>query len=234
MRRMDFPERTAGDYFGELIGLARERAGHGYGSDARRSQRAHQAARRQAFFERADDKWWAMLPYRRLREFEGALDPGSVSVREDLCREVIRAVSMYEGMDNEERAGNALWLATSEGDLGQFASFRRFPLNEFELRVARAEAPYVETRPDHLELVHLRSGAKLDLDLDLLELLERLGEGHMPSAEEGRGFLLNLALFKYRLLAEPASELILLANEELMRIAVGTAPGSVTLSQERA
>jgi hypothetical protein len=52
----------------------------------------------------------------------------------------------------------------------------------------------------------------------VLEVLERLHEGHMPSLEEARGFLVNLRLFKHRLLAEPADELVLVTDDRTHRI----------------
>jgi hypothetical protein len=52
--------------------------------------------------------------------------------------------------------------------------------------------------------------------------------------DEERGFLLNLALFKNRLLAMPSSELMILADDQVLRITRGTAPGSVALTEESA
>jgi hypothetical protein len=57
------------------------------------------------------------------------------------------------------------------------------------------------------------------VDLDLLEMLERLRQGHVASAEERRGFMLNLMLFKNRLLVEPARELVLEHGAETFRVA---------------
>ena len=82
-------------------------------------------------------------------------------------------------------------------------------------------------------MLHEPSQAALDLDVDLLEVLERLGEGYAPSAEEGRGFLVNLALFKHRLLAQSARELVMVGPDETLKIALGEAPGSVVLSSEK-
>jgi len=234
-RLMGFPARSSEDYQRELIHAARERAGSGYAGDARRARRAHEAARRQAYFERADDGWLTMLPYDRLTFFKQALDPAAEARRAALRDEVIEALSAYEGMGAARRQG-ALWVATAEeGDSGArniFRSFRRFPSDELDLRVAAVAAPYIEAEPDHLVLAHTRGPARLDLDLDLVEVLERLKQGYAPSPEEGRGFLVNLALYKHRLLAAPATELMLTAGGTLLRIAVGDARGSVVLSEE--
>jgi len=234
-RLMSFPTRSSEDYQRELIRAARERAGSGYAGDARRARRAHEAARRQAYFERADDGWLTMLPYDRLTFFKQALDPAAEARRAALRDEVIEALSSYEGMGAARRQG-ALWVAMAgEGDSRArniFRSFRRFPSDELDLRVATVTAPYIEAEPNHLVLVHTRGPAQLDLDLDLVEVLERLKQGYAPSPEEGRGFLVNLALFKHRLLAAPATELMLTTGGTLLRIAVGDARGSVVLSEE--
>lgn len=233
-RRMGFPDRGS-DYPHELLDLARARAGTGYESDVHAVRRIHQAARRETFFERADDGWWAMLPYQRLQEFAAALDPACATARERLLLEVVTAISMHEGITDTERAGQALWLATHDQGNGEFRCFRRFPLHEFALRIAPVVAPYIETEPDRLQLIHEPSGVELDLDVDLLEVLDRLREGYVPAMDVGRGFLINLVLFKHQLLAQPTTELLLTTSDEsLMRIAIGEAPGSVVLTEERA
>lgn len=230
-RRMSFPIRTS-DYPTELISEARRRAGSGYGVDPAQARRAHEAARRQLFFERADDEWWQMLPFARIQEFVAALDEGdgAATAYGNLLAEVVTAISMAEGMLDEERARSALWLATGEDTDGDFRCFRRYPLKDFSLRTLRLEAPYVETQPDRLELRHGPSGARLSLDVDFLEVFERLREGFMPSPAEGRGILVNLSLFTHQLLAEPARELLLWTDEGLLRITSGGGePGSVAL-----
>jgi hypothetical protein len=118
----------------------------------------------------------------------------------------------------------ALWLAAG-GGTGGVRGFRRFPTSDFRLRVAAPELPYVETEPDRLDLVHFPSGTVLPVDLDVLELLERLREGYMPSVDENRGLLVHLELFFNRLRALSNSELLLLTEEGWRRIATG--PGGV-------
>src|SRR5262249_53973101 len=133
VRRMSFPSRTS-DYPSELITEARRRAGVGYDSKPVIARRAHEAARRQAYFERADDGWWDMLPYRRLRQFVDAVGASSRADHQELLQEVVTAISMYEGMTEETLACSALWLATTDEATEDFGSFRRFPIGDFYLR----------------------------------------------------------------------------------------------------
>jgi serine/threonine protein kinase len=229
-RRMSFPTRES-DYSAELIARAQELAGVGYDSDPMAARQAHQAIRRLAYFERSDEGWWEMLPYKQLRTLEDALDPANTDVRDALRQEVIGALSMAEGMADSVLAFSALWVATSAENDSSMRCFRRFPLESFVLEIVKSEVPYVESESDRLELVHTPSEAFLSLDLDLLEVLERLRDGYVPSLEEGRGLLINLSLFKNRLLAEPSTELVISIDDELMRIAAG-ASGRVALMED--
>lgn len=229
-RRMSFPERSS-DYPAELILAARQRSGDGYALQATDARRAHEAARRHLFFERSDDAWWSMLPLTRIQEFVQALSETSGS-NESLLGEIILAISMSQGMLDEDRACAALWLTTGQDTSSEFRCFRRFPRDDFALRVIRSDAPYVETQPERLELRHGPSGARLVLDIDFLEVLDRLREGFMPSPVEGRGILVNLNLFTHQLLAAPAHELLLWMDDALLRISTGSGePGSVTLEE---
>lgn len=250
-RLMEFPSRTAENYYAELIAEARRTAGVGYEANVALARSTHAAARRRLFFERADDAWWEMLPYHRLRQFQAALssDEAGEAARQTLLQEIVGAISLSEGTADPQAAQEALWLATgaplrSLSAPSHYKCFRRYPLEEFVLQVREVSAPYVEAQSDQLQLVHQPqgvavSGATLDIDLDLLEMLELLREGFAPLAE-GTGFGVNLRLFKNRLLAENARELFLANAGEaedggvLLRIAPGPGAGSVQLSSTAA
>jgi serine/threonine protein kinase len=226
--RLAFTRRES-EYPVELLAKARMDAGMGYEGDRVASRRAHQGQRRLTFFERSDSEWWSMLPYTQLRKLEEALGEDAHDARTALRTVVIEAISASEGMHDQ---ADALWLTSSDND-GQttLRGYRRFPMNEFELVPAGAHVPYVEFEPDHLELRHLLSEASLVVDVDLLEVLDRLIEGAVPSIDESRGILVNLALFKHRLLAAPATELHLVGEMGAVKIAVN-APGRIALMEE--
>jgi serine/threonine protein kinase len=217
----------------DLIQEARRRSGRGYDAAVEPARDVHAADRRRIFFERSDDGWQRMLPYRRLLDFERALMPDAEEERRRLAQDALRAISISNGITDPVKLTYGLWLATAELEPGIFPSYRRFAGEEFELRAVARAAPYMETQPDMLELVHVPSGITLRLDLDLLETLERLHEGYVPSPEEARGLLVNLTLFENRLLAIPAAELVLCMDEGDVRIAEGSAPGTVALAEAR-
>lgn len=228
-RVMAFPTRSS-DYPDVLLTEMRERAGGGYDSDPTLAQRVHAAMRRRAYFERSDDGWIDMLPYERLREFQAALIPENKGGRDQLLRTTLAAISMYEGLVNANLVEDALWLATNDEEGFDFRGFRRFPHEDFLIRVVTVPAPYMEAEPDRLELIHEPSGARLDIDIDLHEVLDRLRDGYVPSAEESQGFLLNLGIFKNRLLHEESREMLLADERSLFSIALAS-PGSIVLKE---
>ncbi len=231
-RSMAFPERTAGEAMAERIAQAREEAGKGYDADVHRMRRAHDAARRRLFYERADDGWWEMPPYERLRQFQETLAAeDDIAPRDAIRSEVIRAISMSEGAADAALSKGVLWLATRDDNPAGLRSFRRFPESQFTVRAVDMAMPYIETEADRLELLH-DSGARLTLDIDLLEVLDRLREGYVPTQDEGRGILINLALFKQQLLAVPTEEVVLIDGSATLRIAIGTPPGRIVLATE--
>jgi len=230
-RRMAFPDRLS-DYPAELLRVLRERARTGYDADVALARSVHEAARRRSYFERADDGWWSMLPYQRLKVFNEALTVQDNKLRSDLLNEIIRAISRLDGIDDIGRSSTALWLATTESKVSDFTCYRRYPLEDFILDVAEITAPFVEVEPDHLQLVHTPSHASLDIDIDLLEVLERLGEGYVPSMDEGRGFLVNIVLFKRQLLAQPTKELFVGTDKGMVQIALDRRLGGIALKEE--
>jgi hypothetical protein len=227
-RVMRFEQRESEWPF-DLIQEARRRSGRGYDAAIEPARQAHAADRRRIFFERSDDGWQEMLPYRRLLDFERALEPAAQSERDRLADGVIRAISIAKGISDPDKLAYGLWLATAELEPNVFPSYRRYPRDEFVLGAVARGGAYMETQPDVLELTHSPSKVSLRLDLDLLETLERLQEGYVPSPEEARGLLVNLTLFENRMLALPASELIVCAVAGDVRIARGAAPGRLAL-----
>jgi hypothetical protein len=230
---MRFESRGA-DWPLELLRDTREAVGMGYGVDVARAREVHAAHRRLTFFERSDDGWEAMLPYRRLLDFEAALEPDGEPIRNALATEILRAISIARGVTDARRLEGHLWLATASVESGFFPSYRRFPRDDFELAAVAPVIPYMEIQPEFLELIYRPTDTRLRLDLDLLEVLERIQAGYVPSSEEARGLLVNLSLFENRLLATPTDELVVFAEAGDVKIGRGNAPGSVALVEEGA
>lgn len=169
-------------------------------------------ARRRAFFERRDDVWREMLPYRSAQRMLDLIH-GEVKVAEALPS-VLRAINRGEGLRGPDRLGGKLALQVRQVERGTVRSYRVFPAERFSLEVldeARS-ARFVEHMPTGLVLRYrgvAGNQADLAVNLDVFEMLWRLNEGYRPSLEEEQGYYLSLAIFKNLLGSEPYQEVLL-------------------------
>ena len=166
--------------------------------------------RRRQFFERRDDDWKEMLPYRTYDAFWG-LVTGQRSA--DLYRDpLILAINRGEGLSDPRCLGDALALRVRQVEHGTIRSFRLFPGERFELMLPAASSnPFVEHVPQDLRLVYTPPGgepAELVVDLDIFEMLSRLADGYQPSLEEQQGRYLTLTVFKNVLSSAPYQEVL--------------------------
>ncbi|RME28936.1 MAG: serine/threonine-protein kinase PknK, partial [Deltaproteobacteria bacterium] len=167
--------------------------------------------RRRHFFERRDEGWKEMLPYRKADEFwrlvTGKTQP------EIYLDDLLMAINRGEGLSDPRRLGNALALRVRNVERGTVRSYRLFPGERFslELPVATVNA-FVEHIPQALQLVYTAPGgqrAELLVDLDIYEMLARLNDGYRPSLEELQGYYLALTVFKNVLSSAPYQEVLL-------------------------
>ena len=221
--RFTFDRR--GDYDTRLLERLHRELPHDSAPAARRAA-AHRRyvamLRRRQFFERRDERWQEMLPYRTYDEFwrlvAGRADP-------DLYRDrLITGVNRGEGLRNP--VGGALALRVRVVDRGTVQSYRLFPADHFRLAIpAQSEHRFVEHMPQALRFVHEPPGgqpAELIVDLDVYEMLSRLGDGYRPSLKEQQGHYLSLAVFKNVLSSVPYQEVLLTrTGHDYFRIARG-------------
>ena len=167
--------------------------------------------RRRQFFERRDERWQEMLPYRNHGEFwrlvAGRADPA-------LYRDkLLMGINRGEGLRDPRRLGDVLALRMRVVDRGTVHSYRLFPAEHIRLVLpAGSEHQFVEHVPQALRLVHEPPGgqrAELIVDLDVYEMLSRLRDGYRPSIEEQQGRYLSLAVFKNVLSSAPYQEVLL-------------------------
>ncbi len=180
--------------------------------------------RRRQFFERRDERWKEMLPYRTYGEFwrlvAGETDPGLYRDR------LIAGINRGEGLRDPRPVGDALALRVRVVDRGTVRSYRLFPGARFRLALpAPSEQRFVEHMPPALRFVHEPPGgqpAELIVDLDVYEMLSRLRDGYRPSLEEQQGHYLSLAVFKNVLSSAPYQEVLLTrTGHDYFRIARG-------------
>ena len=100
---------------------------------------------------------------------------------------------------------------------GTIKSYRLFPADVFSIEVkdSAMKSSYIEHSPQSLLLKYQdETGltAELDLDLDLFEMLQRLNQGYIPSAQTEQSFYLSLTVFKNVLASAPYQEVLLTTN----------------------
>ena len=175
--------------------------------------------RRRQFFERRDEHWKEMLPYRNYDEFWYLVT--GCKPAELRLEKLLLAINRGEGLTDPRRLGDALALRVRVVEHGTVRSYRLFPGERFRLDLpAHPGNRFVEHVPQALRLVYLPSGgssgeppggqpAELVVDLDMYEMLMRLDDGYRPSLEEQQGHYLALAVFKNVLSSAPYQEVLL-------------------------
>ncbi len=214
MGRFTFGQRS--DYDSQLLERAHRELPRdsGVGTAARRviEHRDYVAMlRRRQFFERRDNAWTEMLPYRMANEFwelvTGKTDP---ALRLD---GVLTAINRGEGLSDPKRLGNTLALRVRVVERGTIRSYRLFSAKNFRLVLPQTGSnEFVEHIPQAVRLVFsVPSGGEADLlvGLDIYEMLARLNDGYRPSLEELQGYYLSLAVFKNVLASAPYQEVLL-------------------------
>lgn len=168
--------------------------------------------RRRVFFETRDSRWKALIPY-QAGESMMRLVAGEDATAQ-LLPSLLVAINRGEGLSAPERIGGNLALQVREVPNGSVRSYRLFNAELFALKVQDrgGDAAYIEHMPDSLILSYHPGGghsAELVINLDVLELLDRLNRGYRPSTEEKQGFLLNLTVFKNVLGSAPYQDVLL-------------------------
>jgi serine/threonine protein kinase len=184
--------------------------------------------RRRHFFERRDEGWKEMLPYRAANEF-WRLVTGQSQLGIYLS-DLLTAINRGEGLSDPERLGSSLALRVRLVEHGTIRSYRLFPGEKFQLLLPTTGSnEFVEHIPQALRLVYTASSgseAELLIGLDIYEMLARLNDGYRPSLEELQGYYLSLAVFKNVLASAPYQEVLLTRTGHdfyrVRREAVGT------------
>lgn len=168
-------------------------------------------ARRRAFFERRDNGWRSMLPYRSaermLKMVRGETMP------ELALPDVLQALNRGEGLLDPTRLHDSLAQQVRQVERGTIRSYRLYDARHFGLvvRDTASRARFVEHMPPALVLRFddTTSEAELFINLDIFEMLDRLNDGYRPSLEEEQGYYLSLAVFKNVLGSAPYREVLL-------------------------
>jgi len=189
-----------------------------------RHHERHAFLRRLAFFERRDRDWEQMLPYRHLEDFKQATQkPDSGSSQ--LQREVAHGFSYVEGARSPQVASEFVCIRAGQTVRARVRSFRLFPLKDFKIEIPKFEAgKYLEYTNHHFKFIHDPADASqlvpgsaqaaLTISLDLLELLEEINGGYVPSPDDISGIFIHLSTFKNALAHLPYNRVLLTRDDK--------------------
>ncbi len=159
-------------------------------------------------------RWLSLLPYQYSKLFmmllDGRLDNDEMlELRKRLALGILRS----DGVIEEVPAGK-LSVKVSASVEQQLVVLKQLPLEEFEFKVEHPQGTdMVERLPENVVMKHHSGLPRLDITLDLFELLMRMADGLQPTAPEFRPLLEDLKLFKDVLLLRETRDLVLIENQ---------------------
>ncbi|GHO82264.1 protein kinase domain-containing protein [Dictyobacter formicarum] len=178
------------------------------------------AAKRRLYFEAAPSKpeaglpeikWKNLLPYRYAARFidllNDRIDPEAVL--KNLALGLLRSDEVFEDVPDDK-----LSVKVSASAAQQLVVLKQLPLDDFELIVSAPQhTQLIETLPEMVVLQHKSGTPRMEITLDLFELLIQLASGLQPNAREYASLLEDLKPFKNALLLRETQELILIESE---------------------
>jgi hypothetical protein len=155
----------------------------------------------------------SLLPYRYARDFIDLLDnnfddEGVSLLREEIALGILRSDGIIEDVPE-----GTLSVQVRASEDQQLIVLKQFPLKDFKLYPERlSDRDIIERLPEIVILEHKRGFPRLEITLDLFELLMRIANGLLPNAEEFQPLLEDLKLFKDALILGETRDLILIEN----------------------
>jgi serine/threonine protein kinase len=203
-----------------------------------RSRKLHAMWRRWAYFERRDEAWRTMVPYRSAALLERIVTPSTAedakTAMNELRDKVVDAISLSEGLRNKELRDRYLALKITRIKDARIRSYRLFPKDSFSIHVDQAPGlvDYIEFAPDAVEVIAERGKgvARLRVSLDLLEMLDLIGSGYRPTTTDLQGLFVNLLIFRNELLTTTFDEVLVTTDDrEFYKISAHGAPDGIRL-----
>lgn len=153
--------------------------------------------------------------------FEEQLRVEDENALKQTMQDLACAISASEGCDNANLTEGYLLLASSNVGDPISKSYRRFPLDEFELFVNKTDhlTKYIEYESDSLTFRHKTDKfIQLTVSLDLYEMLQYIRAGFSPSVNDLRGRFIELQIFKNLLEAKTYTEILVTKNNRKFTI----------------
>ena len=165
-----------------------------------------------------------MLPYRHLDDFKQATEE-QMQEPTALMGRVASGFSFVEGARNPDLVEGFVCIRAGQNIKARVRSFRLFPLGDFIIQIPPFQAGrYLEYTNHHFAFVHTPTEdrqvvpgsqkATLTVSLDLLELLEEINGGYIPSPDDISGIFINLLTFKNALAHLPYTRVLLTRDDQ--------------------
>jgi len=151
-----------------------------------------------------------LLPYRHTRNYIELLSgiADQAVVRQRIAEGLLRS----DGLPIQGSTG-MLSLRVVYSEQQQLAIVKQFPLEQFVVEVQQPQSGgMVESIPELVVFRDKDGAPRIELPMELFELLMRLADGADPHSEEYKPLLEELAPFKSAMLLREAKELILIES----------------------
>lgn len=157
----------------------------------------------------------SLLPYKYARDFIDLLDDNFEDeavnqIRADIALGILRSDGIIEDIPE-----GSLSVQVRASEEQQLIVLKQFPLEDFNLYPERLSAGnIIEQLPEVMILEYKRGQGfpRLEITLDLFELLMCMKDGLLPDSEEFQPLLEDLKLFKNALILGETRDLILIEN----------------------
>src|SRR5260370_40788798 len=134
----------------------------------------------------------------------------SQALKEELALGILRSDGIVEDVPE-----GMLSVKVSASEEQQLVILKQLPLAEFELRVEYPHGTDMVERLPEIVLFQHRSGTpRLEISVDLFELLLRMADGLQPTSPEFGQLLEDLRHFKDVLLFHATRDLVLIGNQQ--------------------
>lgn len=175
----------------------------------------HQTFIRHQYFEGKID-YLERMPYQSVGDFYNILNDDKTKWPQ-VKNQLAFAISCSEGCWNPVISAKHLLLSSTRIIDPSSKSYRRFPLDEFEITVDTNERLTEYLEHEHEYFVFRKKenhSVQLTVSLDLYEMLYYIKNGFSPSVSDLRGRFIELQVFKNLLASETYSEVIVTINDK--------------------
>ena len=175
----------------------------------------HRSFIRHQYFE-GKVKFLERMPYQSIGDFYSILNNNDTNWYDEKKR-LAYAISCSEGCWNPDISSKHLLLSSTRVNDPSGQSYRRFPLEDFDLMVDDNGylTQFLEHEHENFVFRYKKNHAvQLTVSLDLYEMLYYIKNGFSPSMSDLRGRFIELQVFKNLLASETYTEVIVTNNEK--------------------